>query len=73
MKLNNLLSILSDKNMPLCVNLVADNGDIHTIYNGITAKTILKYIFMFDNNLNVTEIGVGNGCLDIYLKEDSNV
>lgn len=70
MKLYDLLSVLTDKHMPICVSLMAENGDSHVLYPAINADALLTYLFLFDGNDVVAKVGVGNGCLDVYLKSE---
>ena len=70
MKLYDLLTVLTDKKTPICVSFMADNGDSHVIYHAITAEGLFPYLFLFDGNDDVAKVGVGNGCLDVYLRRN---
>lgn len=72
MKLYDLLSSLTDKKTPICVSSVIENGDVHTIYPAINADALLAYSFLFEGNDDIAWVGVGNGCLEICLKEVNN-
>ena len=70
MKLYDLLTVLTDKKTPICLSVLADNGDSHVVYPAINASALMPYLLLFDGNDEVAKVGVGNGCLDVYLYGD---